>query len=133
MKREGGERKKEGREEERRTKRDRDREAIEASEKFMAEVCKKCHIFLDWTLSQSPTPVAEQFWKNEMLMQASRKFGEFSQEELERLVERDWRCMPESERERVVRGVFATSCDTLEQQIEEQEVRLRSEMLEEWQ
>jgi hypothetical protein len=71
---------------------------LEDTEKFVADLAKKCGLFLEWTSNQREKTLAEQLWKNEMFLVASQKYPELTNEEIERLVDRDWNCMHQSER-----------------------------------
>ena len=59
---------------------------------------KQCSAFLGWVSDSSTGTLYEVLWKHEMQARASERFGALNQEEIEKIVERDWKYMGEEER-----------------------------------
>jgi hypothetical protein len=68
--------------------------------------------------------LGEQLWKNETFLEAADRYPEFSNDELERLVERDWKYMREDERQRIIRQQSGISREVCEKEIEKLECEL---------
>jgi hypothetical protein len=64
----------------------------------MGALARKCSSFFDWLANTHSDSLAEQLWKNEMILYASELYPELNNNELARLVDRDWKYMPEPER-----------------------------------
>jgi hypothetical protein len=61
-------------------------------------LARKCSNFFDWLSNSHSDSLAELLWKNEMIIYASELYPELNNNELARLVDRDWKYMPEAER-----------------------------------
>jgi hypothetical protein len=59
----------------------------------MNELAKKCNAFFSWISDTDSLLLAEQLWKQAMLSEAGKRYPEFNFNELNRLVDRDWKYM----------------------------------------
>ena len=65
----------------------------------MSDLARKCNSFFSWLGDPQSPILAEHLWKQSMMGEASSRFPQLSYVEIGRLVERDWKYMPEQERQ----------------------------------